>query len=543
MRLAKMLAVTPVRRGTDRAFDVPRTFLGFLEWVNVRPSPGQTELVRVAFDGMEPLDRDLAARIFGPIDFANLPMGARDVVAAVCGGRGGKSYVLVALRLVFGMLVRDLSPLAPGQQAFATVVAPNEKLRQEVVNYGLGVCRSKPELRALLRLPKGTREDDTPSEFGLYRPDFKRIVTFSAATSTRGGYAVRGRWHSDLALDECAFFMDASYKINDEDIFKAGKPRVLPGGQTILATTPWAEVGLAYKVWRDNFGKPSDALVAHAPTLLLNDTPYTRDIVEKERRRDPDNALREYDAKFVTTGTMVFFESSSIDSAVTDEPFEASPGDHIAAGGDFGFRSDSSALILVALRGDKIHVFDGEEKRPEDGVPLKPSATVAAFAKKIAKRCPYLMADQHYREAIAEHLEAHELTYAPAPTQPADTYVRARMLLREGRVVLHALPFRDRLVQQMREVQGRPTSGGGMSIVHPRWSKGGHGDIVAALVLALWQASGEEVKALEPIQGTREYEQHLRERRRQKHVERQERPEWMANGQAADRGAGAHWKR
>lgn len=520
MQLAKMLRrATPAQR-TD--FDVPRTFLGFLEWVNVRPSPGQAELSRVAFDGLEPLDRDLAARIFGPIDFANLPLGARDVVAAICGGRGGKSYVLVALRLVWGMLVRDLSPLAPGQQAFATVVAPNEKLRQEVVNYGLGVCRSKPELRALMRLPKGTREDDTPSEFGMYRPDFDRIVTFSAATSTRGGYAVRGRWHTDLALDECAFFMDASYKINDEDIFKAGKPRVLPGGQTILATTPWAEIGLAYKTWRDNFGKPKDALVAHAPTLLLNDTPHIRQIVEAERRREPDNAAREYDAKFVTSGTTVFFEANSIDVALSDEAFEVTPGDTVAAGGDFGFRSDSSACLLVALRGKRLHVFAGAEERPEEGRPLKPSKTVEAFAKLIAGRCSYLMADQHYREAIAEHLEAHDLAYAPAPTQPSDTYVRARMLLREGRVVLHPLPFRDRLVQQMREVQGRPTSGGGMSIVHPRWSKGGHGDLVAALVLALWQVSGDEVKADAPEMGTREWEQAYAERRRERHVAKQE---------------------
>jgi hypothetical protein len=125
---------------------------------------------------MAPWYQALAQRFFGPVDFGDLPLGARDVVAAVCGGRGGKSYVLVALRLVWGMLVRDLSPLAPGQQAYATVVAPNEKLRQEVVNYGLGVCRSKPELRRLMRLPKGTREDDTPSEFGVYRPDFDRIV-------------------------------------------------------------------------------------------------------------------------------------------------------------------------------------------------------------------------------------------------------------------------------------------------------------------------------------------------------------------------------
>lgn len=535
--LAKSLVRSAPAQRID--IDVPRTFLGFLEWVSVQPSPGQAELCRVAFDGHEPVDRELAAKIFGPIDFANLPVGCRDVVAAICGGRGGKSYVLVALRLVWGMLVRDLSPLAPGQQAYATVVAPNEKLRQEVVNYGLGVCRSKPELRRLMRLPKGTREDDTPSSFGMYRPDFDRIVEFSAATSTRGGYAVRGRWHTDLALDECAFFMDASYKINDEDIFKAGKPRVLPGGQTILGTTPWAEIGLAYKTWRDNFGKPKDAIVAHAPTLLLNDTTHIRQIVESERRRDPDNARREYDAIFVSSGTTVFFESASIDASLSEESFKPKPGDVIAAGGDFGFRSDSSALILVALRGSELHVFDGEEKRPDEGRPLKPSTTVESFATKVNGLCLYLMADQHYREAIAEHLEAFGLTYAPAPLTPADTYVRSRMLFRESRVIIHPLPFRDRLVQQMREVQGRPTSGGGMSIVHPRWAKGGHGDLVAALVLALWQVSGETMPEPAAPQGSQEWQQ---DRRRERYLQQKDKPAWMARGAPVDRGAGASWR-
>jgi hypothetical protein len=360
--------------------------------------------------------------------------------------------------------------------------------------------------------------------------------------ATRGGYGARGRSLTDFALDESAFFRDASYKVNDQEIFRAGAARVLPGGQTIVASTPWAQAGLLYELWRDNYGKPKDALVAHAPTLLLHDSEMTRGIVERERRRDPDNARREFDAEFMTSGTTVFFEAGAVDAAVTDDPYEPRHGDTIAAGGDFGFRSDSSALVMVALREGTLHVYAGVEKRPEPGMPLKPSETVAAFAKCIAGRCAYLMADQHYREAIAEHLEAHDLSYAPAPGQPAESYVRARMLLREGKVRIHGLEFRDRLLQQMREVQGKPTSGGGMSIVHPRWSQGGHGDLVSALVLALWQVSGDAVAAETPALGTREWEEAGRERRRQALREKQERPEWMP-GRANDRGEGARWKR
>ena len=523
------------RRAPARAtepVDVPRTFLGFCSWLGVTLTAGQTELARVAFDGGSPVGSADAVSLFGGV--VDVPVGARGVVAAVCGARAGKSYVLVALRLVFGMLVRDLSSMAPGQRAVALIVAPNDKLRTEVLNYAVGAVRSKPELAAMLvGLP---RADD----FILRRPDGEQVA-FETGVATRGGYGARGRALTDFALDESAFFRDSSFKVNDQEIFRAGAARVLPGGQTIVASTPWAQAGLLYELWRDNYGKPKDALVAHAPTLLLHDSEMTRGIVSRERSRDPDNARREFDAEFMASGTTVFFEAAAVDASVTDDVFVPAHGDEIAAGGDFGFRSDSSALVLAAKRGVMLHVFAGVEQRPEPGAPLKPSATVAAFAKCIGGQCSYLMADQHYREAIAEHLETHDLSYAPAPGQPAESYVRARMLLREGRVRIHGLEFRDRLLQQMREVCGKPTSGGGMSIVHPRWSQGGHGDLVSALVPALWQVRGATVGANPAVVGSAEWERQAKLQRRAKRLEDAETPVWRSKP-VYDRGDKARWR-
>ena len=299
--MVKSILANPLRATGPTKLACPQKFLPWLEWLGVTPSAGQAELARVAFDGDLPLDRELAVRIFGDIDFDNLPMGLRRTVAAVVGGRGGKTYLLLALRLVFGMCVRDLSVAAPGEELFATVVAPNDELRQQAINYALGACRSKPELRALLRLPKGTKPEDSPSWFGIWRADFNRLVVFTGAVATPGGYGVRGKWHVDLALDECAFFRDSSAKVSDKAIYEAGVARVLPGGQIILGSTPWAKSGLLYEFYRDNYGKPTTCLVAHAPTLLLNDNPTTRSVVEMERIDNLD-ALR---ARFVEEGVFI----------------------------------------------------------------------------------------------------------------------------------------------------------------------------------------------------------------------------------------------
>ena len=514
---AQAAAELELRRRTRlRSIAIPESFVGFCAWLGVTLTPGQEELARVAFDGETPRDPALAARIFGALaSYAHRP-----IVAAVCGARAGKSYVLVALRLLYGMLTRDVSACPPGQRASALVIAPRPDHRAEVMRYALGAVESKPELREMLS------GRTTGERFVIRRPDGHK-VEFRAGVATVGGTAARGAWWTDVALDECAFFRDSAYKINDEEIFDAAKARVLKGGQVILASTPWAQAGLLYNFW---VKRPEDTIVAHAPTLLLNDSDLTRSIVQREEKSDPDNAKREYGAEFMTSGTTVFFEPQAIEGALTDEPFTLAPGDEVAAGVDLAFVGDSSALILAARRGDTIHVFDGREERPSEGRPLDPFTTIKSFVEAMAGRVSYAFADQHYFQALVNECSAHSLTVAPAPPVPADTYVRARVLFRGAKVKIHPLPFRDRLVQQLRDVQGRPTSGGGLSIINPRWAKGGHGDICAALMLALWQTSGDEVEAPKPEPATPAWEEAAREARRAKHLAEQETPWWKKRG-------------
>lgn len=511
---------------------VSLSFIGFCERLGVELTDAQRVACKVAFDRVQPgklkgEERKLARVLFGDVDI--IPAEAFATVVAVCGGRGGKSYVLIALRLLWGMLTRDLSPLRPGQKAIAPVVAPNDELRQEVINYALGAAWSHPELRARLVLPKGATVDSSPSWFGIKRRGAP-MVRMTGIVATRGGYGGRGRWLTDAALDESAFFRDASFKVNDKDLYASMSARVLPGGQTIVASTPWARSGLLYELHTANHGKPDTALSIHAPTLLFNGSAVNKAIVAREIKRDPDNAEREFFAKFMSANTTDFFAADLIESCLVDtiEPWQL--GDELSAGGDFGFRTDSSALLLAWRRQGMMYVGAPLELRPEPGKPLKPSETVKAFAAAINSRCSYLMADGHYRESIAEHLEVAGLAFAAAPTQTADPYVRLRTLMREGKIKILR---HSRLVQQMLEVQSRALSGGGLSIAHPRWRTGGHGDLVAALVLATWQHAGEVVKR-DAEKLPDDFEERLKT-----HQEQAERPGWQKR---PGRGERAPWR-
>lgn len=462
--------------------------------LRVKLSPAQRVLCRVAYDEVQPKDlapedRELARVMFGDVD--EIPPGARAVVVAVCGARAGKSYIIAALYLLYLALTVSLDSLAPGQVAVALIVAPDMRLAGEVLRYALGACDSVP---AISRLVVSRKAD----KFTIDRGNGK-IVRMECLPANGRGAALRGRSLVGAVLDESAFFRDDTYQVNDVELFRAVSPRVLAGGKTVIDSTPFAESGLLFELFRDNHGKPETALAIHAPTLLLRSDPHTASYVERERKLDPDNARREFDAEFMSSGSSAFFNSRAIDLAIDHGltlPLAAKPGSQVFVAADFGFRSDTWTIVVVHKTLDTYCVAELEERKPEKGAPLVPAVVVAAFAR-IAKRhgATAILADGHYRETMLEHLSNHGLAFVPAfesAAEKVEAHQKARTLIHDGRV---RMPDDFRLLRQLREVVSRPTSGGGVTLSWPRWRKGGHGDLVSALVLALSAFSGHTVEA------------------------------------------------
>src|SRR6185369_8538592 len=242
----------------------------------------QRAFARVVYDGAEPADlegseRDAAHAIFGAL--GAIPAVARRVVVQVKGRDAGGSR-LGAERCAHLGLTLPIDRI--GVQELAFVVFGGPKLRHARV--GLRHARS-----ALKKHGVAILEDSTDG-FTIVRHDGRR-VRFEAFAASRGGDTVRGVPIIAALLDEAGFYYDESSGVaNGEAIFGAIVPRLLPGGQVLIVSSPWAESGLLFTEFTRNHGAPVTAIAALCPTGLMRDDPETLAMIAVERERDPDNA-------------------------------------------------------------------------------------------------------------------------------------------------------------------------------------------------------------------------------------------------------------
>lgn len=465
-------------------------FVDFVASLGIALTLGQKTIARVVYDRTDPKDlpvaeRLLAREIFGQVD--EVPDSARAVFVGICGARAGKSYVLGAAYLLWRALVADLSTLAKGERGAGVFVAPDVRLARIGLRYVKGMCEGVPELtKAII--------EETKDSIVLRRPD-GAVVEIIVLPATRGGSAVRGRSLFAAAADECCFFQSSDGVRNAGDLVDAISPRVMTGGCLVLISTPWTKDGAVWDLFTRNLGVPTDAIACTAPTWVLRPDPKTAKMLAREKTRDPENYAREFGAAWLEGGTNSFFDAELIDEATKwIGGFEA---EAHAAGADFAFVGDASAVVVAARSGDLVRIVDMKEKRPKTGQPLIPSLVCAEFAALTVRHgCGAITADGHSKASVTEHLLEHGIAFVEAPSSRpkiAETYTKVRDLLLAGKLILPTadgdpddpkVRVRQRFLRQLKETVATPLAGGGIKISHPRVA-GSHGDLVSAAVLAV----------------------------------------------------------
>ena len=438
----------------------------------------QTVLARVAFDGWQPdqlnaTEKPIALELFGGALY--IPRSARSILVLRMGRISGKTS-LAAAHGLYRMVTADLSLAKGGFPPACLIISPHRETSSVALQTALGMVRDSPYLAPMLVAESRTR-------FVLERPD-GRQVTFASVAKSAGGKTARGFWVIEALLDESEFVASSNPTkvVTDSDILRAIRPRLMPGGQIVLASTPWPAASKTSEYFDSNFGKPENALACRAPTLTMRrgDPLYPEiwEIVRSERAHDANNALREFDC-LPTDVEGCFFESSTVDKAVSHS---IQPAREMTSGGiDLAFKTDSSALVIVERREGKLWVIYVEMVSPK-GAPLIPSEVLTGFVKTAKTyQVRELSSDSHYIETAREHANAVGISMASGPPgskgkDQAMLYLRD--LLRSDKIVL---PNNQQLVSQLKSVLSAPTSGGGLGIVFPRVSGSGHADIVAAL--------------------------------------------------------------
>lgn len=468
---------------------------------------GQIVAAKVAFDGVQPCDlvgeeREIAREMFGGLD--TIAPDLLDVLVFVFGARGGKTR-MGAARLLYLALFADLSELAPGQEGKCWVIAPELDLASESMNYIKGALEADPELCPLLVNPPkaGVKFE----RLVIQRVD-GRLVAFEAKAAKRMGVTERGRTLIGVLLDEAAFFLDESYKVNDVEIFNAVQPRMyLPVGQLMIFSTPWAESGLLYDLYKANHpavkGRPSSALAALASTPTMRTNPgilrQVAKALEIDKQRGTTNAQREFFCKFLSVSAVAFFAPEDLNAAIArpDElPSAPPPGAQVGAGGDVGLVKNASAIAIAMRVDNNLLAPVLEEMHPDRGLALKPSEVWAMFSKTLRSwSVPFIALDQAERESAREDLDKAGLTVISAAST-MECMLELRQALRERRLKM----VDDALVrEQLRSIRIRPRPGGGESLVLPTTPDGRHCDKAVALATAVYEAWRRGTTVQKPV--------------------------------------------
>ena len=413
-----------------------------------------------------------------------LPKAPPRTIVVRAGGRGGKTSRLVAPKALHAAWTVPLPMLGRGEEAYSLLIAPDLKLARQALSFCKGYVDGSPVLKAALVC------DPTQDEITLRRPDGK-VCKVSVAAASRGGRGGRGKSLVFAGMDEACFFRDEATGVaNDSEIYRAVLQRIVPHGQCWVVSTPWVTgVGLLEDLLSKYWGDHDNALCVVAPTRSLNPNwDPTGEISQDLQEQDPDAYEREVLAIPLTAGSQQFFSYEAIKQSVNQERPQKLPRESSSRyffGGDMGFKRNSSALVIVEHAKDRYRVACIEELKPTPGLPLKPAGVVDAFAVLVREYGGHgIVVDSHERDAVSLELARHTMSAIEAPDK-VESYIAVRKLFHEGKV---ELPKHPRLVSQLRDIVSKPTPGGGLSITSPKKADGSHGDLVSALVLAVWQA-------------------------------------------------------
>ena len=395
--------------------------------------------------------------------------------AFICGRRSGKSDKIAANVAVYEAFFRK-HQLSPGERGVVLLLAQNMRQAQVVRGYIEGkITRSRILSRHVISTRAQEIDLDNRITIAIYPASFRSIRGLSVVA---------------CICDEIGFWWnEEGYANPDVEVLRAIRPSMatFPNAKLVLASSPYAMNGVLWDMWR-NRKSDREVLVWHAPTTLMNPTVGKR-FLENEKKRDPDNYRREYEAEFAEA-VSAFIPADAITSCVvagrTSVP--PTPKRHrYTAAIDAAFKGDQFTFAVVHRdrQADRFvvdHLAGWEGSRQD---PVRLGQVIPEIRSVLEKyRLRTVFGDQFGSEPLRQVFSTVGITFTESPftvQTKGDMYATLRSLIMDGRIELLDHPTS---LKELRSLEIHLLPGGHPRIGHP--SRGGlHDDYADAIALAV----------------------------------------------------------
>lgn len=399
------------------------------------------------------------------------------------GARAGKSFIVSICALyeaTVGWMNKDWKKtLSVGEFIYVCIVATRELQARKIIQENcLRMLEHSPMLKGLIK-------KSTDLEITL--KNHVKIISGPCSSS-----ALRGLPIIFLAMDEIAFFRIEGPKA-DEAIFNSLRPRMaqFAGSKLFLISTAGSKQGLFFDFFNEGFNI-QDRLTCQAPTDFVNPM-IPKEFLEKEKIRDVDNYMREYEGIFAERMEAFF----SFD--MLNECFIL-PGDQkyistftyilgIDASGLAG--RDLFGLAVSHRQGQKIIIDYAKSFN------TKNLDVIVNEIKDLKKNYNLRIAviDRFSKGFVKAFLQKLDLAVVIRPSL-ADIYINAKSLAISGNLVL---PISKELKSGLLNTQAFYSKSNSLTIGHPRSDSSGHSDLADACITSIYQSS-RIIKDNEPPQ-------------------------------------------
>ena len=431
------------------------------------------------------------------------PKGGYKIIEAICAIQSGKTQVAATLVGFEGMFPEVAPDTRDGTYTNLRSVLVAQDAR--------GVTRTMlARVRAVLR--------SVPAFAAQIASDTADAITLKNGVQI-GAWpcrpeAVRGVRANFACADELAFFKDSvSGRGTSHEMVSVLMDRlVTTRGRLWIITSPWAEHGKAWELYRDFFGKAKESkdariLVLRAPLMLLNPTVDPADL-ERKRLLDPLAARADIDAEFI--GTQDTLLDRKMLEACTDETATMRAPNR----GTKYFATFDAATGGTSTAGDRAtwsiahyEMRDGRIVAVQDVIdgmypPFDPATAIRAAAMRYG---PYGVT-RSYGDAyasgsnggfLASEFKKYGITYEVLKKNRSEIYLDLLPIINSGSCVLLNHP---EMLRELRNLERRILPSGVDRVDHPR-RVGGHDDFanVAASALVLAHARGVKPTDMGPV--------------------------------------------